>query len=154
MTITPEQQFLILLALIITLSGIGGWFLFGLSQKVKIILGGGKGDELPKDTIRRIARVEVKLEEIEPRLKLTEDISKISVQKVGFLRFNPFNDTGGDNSFILALLDRKNNGAIVTSLYSREGTRLYAKKVEGGETKQQLSEEEHKVLNEALNPKP
>lgn len=152
MILTPDQQFFILLGLIIVLSGIAGWFLFDLKKKVGILFGGGdkKGGDLQKDLVRRIARTEAKLEEIEPRLNLVEEISKVSVQKVGFLRFNPFNDTGGDNSFILAMLDRKNNGVILTSLYTRDGMRIYAKHVEEGKTKQQLSEEEHGVLEETI----
>ena len=75
----------------------------------------------------------------------------MSVQKVGFLRFNPFQDTGGDNSFALALLDRENNGVILSSFYTREGVRIYAKQIENGASRQALSDEEKKVLEEALN---
>lgn len=151
MSIALENQFFVLLGLILLASGLLGWFLLDVRRRVAILFGdGGKGGDLQKDIIRRLARTEAKLEEIEPRLNLVEEISKVSVQKVGFLRFNPFTDTGGDNSFILAMLDRKNNGVILTSLYTREGMRIYAKRVEEGKTKQQLSEEEHKVLEETI----
>lgn len=144
-----ENQFFVLLGLILLASGLLGWFLFDVRRKVAILFGdGSKGGDLQKDLIRRLARTEANLEEIEPRLNLVEEISKVSVQKVGFLRFNPFDDTGGDNSFILAMLDRKNEGILLTSLYSRGGMRIYAKRVEKGKTKQQLSEEEHKILEE------
>lgn len=132
-----------------------GWFVFDLRKKVKILFGGGESKEkdFQKDLVRRLTKAEVKLEGLEPRLNLLEEISKTSVQKVGFLRFNPFNDTGGDNSFVAALLDRENNGIIITSLYLREGMRLYAKRVTGGKTAQQLSEEEDKVLKETVQRK-
>lgn len=86
-------------------------------------------------------------------LKLYCDrISKDSlfhIQKVGLLRFNPFKDTGGDQSFILSLVDGNDSGIIISALYSRSGTRWYAKKVKDGKsTEYELSEEEEKVLKE------
>lgn len=153
MEIILQNQFLILAGLFILGFGITGWFLLDLTRKTKILFGGtASKDEagLQKDLVRRLAKTEAKLEEFEPRVKLLEEISQISVQKVGFVRFNPFQDTGGDNSFVLALLDRKQNGVLISSLYMREGIRLYAKRVEGGRTKQQLSEEEARVLQEVL----
>lgn len=72
------------------------------------------------------------------------------IQKIGLLRFNPFKDTGGDQSFILSLVDGNDTGVIISALYSRSGTRWYAKKVTNGKSKEhELSEEEKKVLKEA-----
>jgi len=51
------------------------------------------------------------------------------------VRFNPFSQTGGNQSFSLALLDGNNNGLVISSLHSREGTRIYAKMVKEGEGK-------------------
>src|SRR3989339_439003 len=53
-------------------------------------------------------------------------------QKSAFLRFNPFGDTGGDQSFIWVLLDAHDNGVILSALHGRGGTRVYAKEVEKG----------------------
>jgi len=52
-----------------------------------------------------------------------------STHKIGLIRFNPFKDVGGDQSFALALLDREKTGVVISSLYTREGTRIYAKPV-------------------------
>ncbi len=72
------------------------------------------------------------------------------IQKVGLIRFNPFNDTGGDQSFTLALLDRADTGVVVSGLYSRSGTRWYAKKVQNGNgVDHNLSDEEKKAIREA-----
>ena len=69
------------------------------------------------------------------------------IQKIGLLRFNPFKDTGGDQSFILALLDAKDTGVVITALYSRSGTRWYAKKViEGRGAEHELSSDEKQAL--------
>ena len=51
------------------------------------------------------------------------------IQKIGLVRFNPFKDTGGDQSFILSLVDGNNTGVIISGLYARSGTRWYAKKI-------------------------
>lgn len=128
------------------------WFISDLRKKIKLLFGGVDSDSetMQKDLIRRLARAETKIETLEPRLELVEQISKISVQKVGFKRFNPFQDTGGDNSFVLALLDRDNNGIIISSLYAREGGRLYGKSVEKGKSKHTLSDEEKNILEEAV----
>ena len=118
-----------------------------IRQKMKKLFGGETlGEDVQKDVIRRIARFEAKLEEIEPRLGVVEAISKISVQKVGFARFNPFKDTGGDQSFIAVFLDRSNNGMVISSLYMRDGMRVYGKNIERGTSKYPLSEEEQKVV--------
>ena len=69
------------------------------------------------------------------------------IQKIGLLRFNPFKDTGGDQSFILALLDAKDTGVVITALYSRSGTRWYAKKVVNGKgSEHDLSDDEKQAL--------
>ena len=68
------------------------------------------------------------------------------VQRVGLIKFNPFNESGGDHSFSLALLDGNKNGIIITSLHTRERTRLYLKEVFSGKVKVKLSEEEQKAL--------
>lgn len=71
------------------------------------------------------------------------------IQKVGLLRFNPFKDTGGDQSFIITLVDGNNTGVIISGLYSRSGTRWYAKKVsEGKGVEHELSDEEKKALSQ------
>ncbi len=78
-----------------------------------------------------------------------EKEGKVHVQKIGLLRFNPFKDTGGDQSFILSLVDGNNTGVIISALYSRSGTRWYAKKVsEGKGIEYDLSDEEKQVLKE------
>lgn len=74
------------------------------------------------------------------------DILK-NIQRVGLIRFNPFKDTGGDQSFILALLDAKNGGVVISGLYSRAGTRWYAKRiVDGKGIEHELSDEEKKAI--------
>ncbi len=79
-----------------------------------------------------------------------EKEERYHIQKIGLLRFNPFKDTGGDQSFILAMVDAYDTGVVITALYSRSGTRWYTKKVvKGRGTEHELSEEEKKALKMA-----
>jgi len=83
-----------------------------------------------------------------------EKEGRFHIQKVGLLRFNPFKDTGGDQSFILSLVDKTDTGVIISGLYSRSGLRWYAKKVINGKgAEHQLSEDEKKALREAGDTK-
>lgn len=73
----------------------------------------------------------------------------LHIQKIGLVRFNPFKDTGGDQSFILSLVDGNNTGVIISGLYARSGTRWYAKRVVSGKSlEHDLSEEEKRSLKE------
>ncbi len=97
--------------------------------------------------------VELSKKEVESLKSYTRKLEEeglLHIQKVGLIRFNPFKDTGGDQSFILSLLDGKNTGVIISGLYSRSGTRWYAKKVKDGKGEDyELSDEERKSLKEA-----
>lgn len=86
-------------------------------------------------------------------VKLTEQYDKIEkdgslhIQKIGLLRFNPFKDTGGDQSFILSLVNAHDTGVVISGLYSRSGTRWYAKRVVNGHGfEHELSEDEKKAI--------
>jgi hypothetical protein len=73
-----------------------------------------------------------------------------SVQNVGLVRFNPFQDTGGDQSFALALLDKKGDGVVISSLHSRTSTRMYARPIKGGAANSSLSGEEAQAVQQAM----
>jgi hypothetical protein len=73
------------------------------------------------------------------------------LQKIGFIRYNPFADTGGDQSFCLCLLDKYNNGIVITSLHSREQTRIYAKAVVKGKSENmEFAKEEADAVDAAI----
>lgn len=73
------------------------------------------------------------------------------IQRVEILRYNPYEDTGGNISFSLALLDDLGNGFVITSLHSRSGTRIFAKPISLGKAeKYELSKEEEAVIKKAL----
>lgn len=73
------------------------------------------------------------------------------IQKIGLHRFNPFNELGGDQSFVLVLLDANNSGIIVTSLHGRKNTRIYSKLIKNGKAdKMALSKEEELAIKKVL----
>lgn len=73
------------------------------------------------------------------------------VQRIGVVRFNPFSDTGGAQSFTMAILDGNTNGVIMTSLYARSGNRWYVKQIIGGKGKDiELSKEELSAIRQAI----
>jgi len=71
---------------------------------------------------------------------------KRSLHRVGVVRFNPFPDTGGDQSFAVALLDGHEDGVVFSGLHSRTGCRVYAKPVTGGTSAYNLSAEEQEAI--------
>ena len=71
------------------------------------------------------------------------------VQGLGFVRFRAFQDTGGDQSFALALVDGEGTGVVISALYGRGATRIYAKPVQSWVSHKSLGEEEEKALAQA-----
>jgi len=88
--------------------------------------------------------------------RLNKELQKVAldgnhhIQKIGLERFNPFSDTGGSQSFTLAILDDHDNGLVMTSLYARTGNRWYVKEVRAGKGKEyDLSKEELSAIHKA-----
>jgi hypothetical protein len=87
---------------------------------------------------------------LEKQLAVLEHDTKYHIQQVGLVRFNPFSDTGGSQSFTVAFLDSKDNGIVMTSLYARTGNRWYVKHVTGGKGEGiELSKEEQTAITKA-----
>ncbi|MFC1645101.1 DUF4446 family protein [Patescibacteria group bacterium] len=88
--------------------------------------------------------------EIQELFEASNKIHKLSfkgIHKVGLIRFNPFKDLGGDQSFAIALLNGHDSGVVISSLHTREGTRIYGKSVKQGKSeKHTLTEEEIKAI--------
>jgi hypothetical protein len=93
------------------------------------------------------------ISETEHLQRALEELAKdgrLHIQKLGLIRFNPFSDTGGSQSFTMAILDQGNNGWVMTSLYARTGNRWYIKEVRAGKGKElELSKEELAAIKNA-----
>lgn len=82
------------------------------------------------------------------------ELGQKSFHKSAVLRFNPFKEVGGNQSFCVALLDGKNSGVVISSLHTREGTRVYAKPVINGQANGfPLTEEEKSAITQAISGK-
>lgn len=88
--------------------------------------------------------------EVKKRLEYLEKDGLKHSQKISLIRFNPFKELGGDHSFSLAILDGEDTGVIITSLHTRDRTRVYMKNIENGKSKLELSSEEKQALKKAI----
>ncbi|MEO8066008.1 MAG: DUF4446 family protein [Candidatus Doudnabacteria bacterium] len=101
------------------------------------------------DQNRSLTKIGQELKELDDSLTRLYKDNRSNIQKIGFMRFNPFEDAGGNISFVLTMLDAADNGIIISSLHGREGTRIYAKSVKGGLSESQLTEEEKEAIKNA-----
>jgi hypothetical protein len=99
------------------------------------------------DKVYAVAR---ELDDLAARSAILEAAGRRAIQRVGLVRFNPFEDTGGNQSFALALIDAAGTGFIVSSLHTRTGTRVYAKSITDGRSDGALSQEETDALRLAM----
>ena len=93
--------------------------------------------------------------DVQELYNISNQINNLSLRglhKVALVRFNPFKELGGDQSFSMALLNGKNNGIVISSLHTREVTRVYSKAITGGKSdKYPLTEEEERVVKQAMS---
>ncbi|MCL4459606.1 MAG: DUF4446 family protein [Chloroflexi bacterium] len=117
-------------------------------------VGHGNLEELLNRHLERITDTSLKLEELTAFSQELDGRLQQAIQRVGMVRFNPFDDTGGDQSFAIAMLDAEDNGLVLSSLFSRTGTRIYAKPIHKGRSKYNLSDEELQALRQANAERP
>ena len=106
------------------------------------------------DYLDKVQRIEDKYDEV---LALTDDINArmiTCIRKVAVMRYNPFEDMGGDHSFVIALLDENDDGVVISSIYNRESSHTYAKQIYQGSHANELTAEEIEVIQQALEGKP
>jgi hypothetical protein len=121
-----------------------------LRTRIDQLTGGVEGGDLEAvlgqhlETVHQVGR---DLDELTARTAILESAARHHFAKEGLVRFNPFPDTGGNQSFAMALLDESDNGFVLSSLHSRTGTRIYAKAVEMGKSDGSLSTEEQEAID-------
>lgn len=101
------------------------------------------------DQNRSLNKINLELKEQDDSLNRLYKDNRNNIQKVGFIRFNPFDDAGGNISFTLALLNANDDGIIISSLHGREGTRMYAKEIKAGTSESKLTDEEFEAIKKA-----
>lgn len=105
--------------------------------------------EILKDLLAQSENTEKRIIEAETKLASVIKDAEKYIQKVGLVRFNPYRETGGNQSFALCLLDKEGQGVVILSLHGREGTRIYIKSVVKGKSSQSLSKEEKQAVDNA-----
>jgi len=126
--------------------------LLRLKKRLKTFFNGSRASDLEGvlfEEIRRLKKVEKDIKKLFQSSHFLEKIAARSIQKVGLIRFNPFKEKGGDQSFVIALLDSTNNGLVISSLYTPNGVRVYSKPIKNGQSPYPLTQEEIKALKEA-----
>ncbi|SDE77651.1 DUF4446 family protein [Sporomusa acidovorans] len=100
--------------------------------------------------IEEVRQAVSKVNQLDEKCRQLDAITTKTIQNIGLVRFNAFEDTGSDLSFALALLDKNKNGIVLSSIYGRNESRIYAKPVVDGQSTYHLTEEEKQALKISL----
>jgi len=124
-----------------------------LDRRIASLTSAGDGRSLESTlhaTLDKVASLSTGVDQLRARANVMEAVQKKAVQRTGLVRYNPFEDTGGNQSFAVALLDDQGDGVVVSSLHARQNTRVYAKAITGGKAEAALSDEEAEALRKAM----
>lgn len=129
-----------------------------LKKKQNVLFTGKSAQSLEEIILKNNLKMQNLDKDIKDLYDITARIHALAhrgIHKVSMLRFNPFKDIGGDQSFSLALMDGNLNGVVISSLYNRDGVRVYAKALKRGHSeKYPLTEEEKHAIALAANVGP
>ena len=154
MTANLGPIIVVLAAAVVILSLAVAWLLrrvARLDARVRGLTRGEDGDlgDVLGAHLERVYELGREVDRLGTRTGRLEAVAPRALQRVGLVRFNPFDDTGGNQSFALALLDAEGNGWVLSSLHARTGTRIYAKTIRAGRSEGALSEEETAAIKQA-----
>jgi hypothetical protein len=120
--------------------------LLGQYQQLMTGTSGGNLEALLNDHVARVHRTTERVKALEKQVRRLETSGYLNFQHLGMLRYNPFHDTGGDQSFAIALADGHGNGVVLSSLHARDVTRVYAKPLLSWESAYSLTDEEKRAI--------
>ncbi len=146
---------LLLLLLVFITSSLAGYTLWQqilLKKKYGQFLKGADAKQIEVALKKYTANVDTSLSELDELAGFVAKLHKtqqLAFSRTGLVRYNPFGDTGGDQSFCLALLDNTNSGFVISAVHARSGTRVYAKDVFDGKSTHNTSKEEDRAISQA-----
>lgn len=146
---------LVLAALAGAALGLAGWLAVRLTrseQRYARLMTGIDGGNLQQVLDAHVTEVRAAtdcVKELDTLARGLERAGRKHMQRVGFLRFNPFRDAGGDQSFSLALTDNEGNGFVLSSLRSRDTSLVYGKPLAGWNSSYPLTDEEKQAIEKA-----
>ena len=143
-----------LVALVLALLALGGVVyllarqqrLLGQYQHMMMGTSGGSLEEMLTEHIAHVRETADRVEAVDKLAHRLEKAAYFSLQHLGVVRYNPFHDTGSDQSFAIALVDGHGNGVVLSSLHARDATRVYAKPLQKWESTYPLTEEEKQAI--------
>ena len=145
---------LLLLTAFLLLAWIGtGLRVRALNRRLYGLARGVDGHSLEQTLVAHmdvVARAEQRMEAIEQAVAVLQAQIPACLQRVHLIRYDAFEDVGGEQSFSAALLDAKGDGIVLTSVYSRSDVRVYAKAIQNGRPSHTLSREEERALREVV----
>ena len=125
-----------------------------LSKKYKYFMDGENGVNIERKLaveVKEIREATASLDDLFARQEIIQKTQNNTFQKIGFVKYNAFENIGNDLSFALTLLDGNNNGICLSSIYGRNESRVFSKPIYHGRASVALSQEEQDSLNEALS---
>lgn len=111
---------------------------------------GGNLEQVLNEHITQVRDTATQVEKLDQLAKRMEKTLRHSLQSLGIVRFNPFSDVGGDQSFAIALVDGHGNGVVISSLYGRHDLKVYAKPLKKWESEYTLTDEEKEAIARAF----
>jgi hypothetical protein len=126
----------------------------GLESKYRRLMRGVDNKNLEGLIVGYLDKIDEAKSETEHMKELYDKLNlrlKECIQKVAIIRYRAFEDVGSDLSFSIALLDEGNSGVIITGIYGRNESTTYAKPIDQGISRYDLSQEEQHVLQECIN---
>lgn len=144
---------LILLVILIFIEIINRIEMNKIQKRYKKLMKGSLGKNIEEMVIEHTQLVKNSLKTVKEIEKVYNDIDlrlKNCIQKYAVVRYRAFDDVGSDLSFSIALLDDKNNGVVLTGIYGRSESTCFAKPIENGISKYDLSEEEKLSIKKAI----
>ncbi len=125
-----------------------------VKKRINQFMGQSNGsdfEEMLKNFIGQSNAIDERQGKIINEISALKNQIKFCIQKLGIVRYNPFEDVGGDLCYAIAILDENDDGVVLNSVYSRDGCYTYAKPIEKGRcVKYKLSKEEEEAIYEAL----
>ncbi|MDO8577131.1 MAG: DUF4446 family protein [Candidatus Daviesbacteria bacterium] len=104
-----------------------------------------------EEIVKSVEDFKGELSDLDSKVEAIKSQGLQHIQKVELLRFNPYDDTGGNISFTICFLDSGGSGIVITSLHARSGTRVFGKEIVAGKSKRhELSKEEELVIKKAM----
>lgn len=151
MLLAPYWFFGLGAIVLVWLVGLTVWVYKTASHYARLVgrTGGGDLRQVLETLLEKTGKSQKHIQEVDIALAQLAKNAQKHIQKVGLVKFNPYGDTGGNQSFALSLLDTEATGVIVLSLHGRDGTRMYIKNVTHGKSDMTLSKEEKRAIDEA-----